>query len=503
MNLKNVQKIALQRGFIIPSSEIYGGLSGFFDYGPIGFLLKKKFIKYWREFFVRQDDNVYEIETNLIMSQKVFEASGHLKSFVDPITQCQKCNSIYRADHLIENQTKKFVEGLSPKELTKILRDYKLKCPRCKGFLSDVRIFNLMLKTFVGPMGDQAAYLRPETAQGIFVNFKRILASTRAKLPFGVAQIGMSFRNEISPRQFIIRLRAFNQLEIEFFVHPDELDNHPRFNEIENVKITILTREAQRQKKDGKCIVITARQAVDKGIVPNQYLAYYLARETQFYQSLGLPFEAFRFRHMLPEETPHYSKGNFDMEIKYDFGWKEVVGNAYRTDYDLKNHMKHSGIDLTITLNNGGKIIPHVVEPSFGVERTLYGILLYCYREDKKRGWSWFQFPPKIAPYTAGVFPLVNKDNLPEKAREIFMNLKEEFDVFYDDKGSIGKRYARADEIGTPVGITCDYQTLKDDTVTLRDRDTTKQIRIKIKDIKCVLRKLLKGKKFETLKSVA
>jgi len=488
-NTKSFIDLAKRRGFFWQSSEIYGGTSGMFDYGPLGLLLKRKLINKWRNFFVRQEDNVFEIETSIIQPEKVFEASGHLDSFIDPVTQCKKCNSIFRADNLIEEATKEFVEGKKPEELTKIIKENNIKCPKCKAELSKVKIFNLMVKTFLSPTEDEIAYLRPETAQGIFVDFKRILVATRAKLPFGVAQIGSSFRNEISPRQFLIRLRAFNQMEVEWFVDPEEIKIHPRFREIENVKIRILTRKAQEE--NGKESTLTASEALRKKIVPNQNLAYFLARETQFYQSIGLPFEAFRFRHMLPEETPHYSKGNFDLEIKFDFGWKEVVGNAYRTDYDLKKHMEKSGVDLTVRLDDGTKVIPHVVEPSFGIERTIYGILFHCYRDDKERGWEWFAFPPDIAPYEVGIFPLVNKDGLQEKAKEVLKLLKKYFDVFYDDSGSIGRRYARADEVGTPFGVTIDYDTMENNTVTLRYRDTTKQDRAKIEDlIKIIYKKV-------------
>ncbi len=479
-NAKSFIDLAKRRGFFWQSSEIYGGTSGMFDYGPLGLLLKRKLIERWRNFFVKPD-NIFEIETSIIQPEKVFEASGHLKSFIDPVTQCKKCNSIFRADNLIEETTKEFVEGKKTEELTKIIEEKNIECPKCKGDLSKVKIFNLMLKTFLSPTENEIAYLRPETAQGIFTNFKRILVATRAKLPFGVAQVGSSFRNEISPRQFLFRLRAFNQMEIEWFVDPKEIDKHPKFEKIKDVKLRILTREAQ--KTNSKEIVLTAKEAVKNGIVPNQSLAYFLAKETIFFQLLGLPPEAIRFRHMLPEETPHYSKGNFDLEIKFDFGWKETVGNAYRTDHDLKNHMKMSGVDLSVALDDGTKVVPHVVEPSFGIERPIYGILLYCYRDGKDRGWEWFAFPPAIAPYSVGVFPLVNKDGLQEKAKKIFELLNKYFDVFYDDKGSIGRRYARADEAGIPFGITIDYDTMENNTVTLRYRDTTKQDRAKIEDL--------------------
>lgn len=496
MNIERIISIAKRRGIVFPSSEIYGGLSGFFDFGHVGLFLKRKIENFWREFFIKSEENIFEIETALVMHEKVWKASGHLDSFIDPLTQCKKCNSFYRADNLIEEATGEFVEGLKPEEMTKKILENKIKCPKCKGELSEVRTFNLMLSSNVGPVGGSIAYLRPETAQGIFTNFKNLLASTRATLPFGVAQIGKSYRNEISPRQWIMRLREFSQMEIEMFFNPKKSEV-PNFEKIANIKIPILTRE--EQKKNGKCIKITAKEAVEKGIVPNYFLAYFLAKEFLWYQQLGIPAEALRFRHMLPEETPHYSKGNFDMEIKFDFGWKEVVGNAYRTDYDLSTHMKHSGESFTI-VDDGEKIVPHVVEPSFGIDRTIYGILLYCYREGRERGWEWFAFPPKIAPYTVAVFPLVSKDKLKEKSKEIYNMLKMCFDVFYDESGSIGKRYARADEIGVPWCITIDYDTLKDESVTVRDRNTTKQVRVRIESLLDTLQKLMnKEIEFEKL----
>ena len=491
--IDKVISIAKRRGFVFPSSEIYGGMSGFYDYGPLGTMLKRKIENSWREFFL--EDNIWEISSRTIMPRSVWEASGHLKDFIDPITQCKICKSMFRADHLIEDCIGKFVEGMKPKELTKIIKEEKIKCPKCGGELDKVRIFNLMLKTNVGPVESTIAYLRPETAQGIFINFKNILMATRAKLPFGIAQFGISYRNEISPRQWLIRLREFNQIEIEMFVHPKRLNECPKFSEVAKKKIKLLTREGQKKGEDAK--TITAEAAVAKGLLPNKWMAYFLVKELEWYQSLGVPLEALRHRHMLPEETPHYSKGNFDLEIKFDFGFKEVVGNAYRTDFDLKTHMKHSNEDFTI-VENGEKVLPHVIEPSFGVDRTIYAVLLYCFREDG-RGWSWFAFPPKIAPYTAGILPLVNKDGLPEKAKEVYNQLKGCYDVYYDDSGSIGKRYARADEIGCVTTLTIDYQTLKDGTLTIRDRDTTRQIRVHIKDLKNVLWKILEGEKLEKL----
>ncbi len=489
--LEEIQKICLNRAIVYPTAEIYSTISGFWDYGPVGVLLKRKFIEYWRKYFVKSEGNIVEIDGSLLLPEKVLQASGHVDSFVDPVTQCDKCKSMHRADHLIEEKTGKFVEGKSPKELTEIIRKEKLICPKCTGKLSDVRVFHLMFKTNVSPTGSQTAYLRPESAQNIFTSFNRVFRSSRSKLPCGIAQVGWAFRNEISPRHFLVRVRGFNQMEIEMFFDPNN-SKCPRFDEIKNKKFRILTREAQKKKV--KQIEVTADEAIRKKLVPNEWMAYFLAKEFEFYKSLGIPETALRFRHMLEEETPHYSGGNFDLEIDFEnIGWKETVGNAYRTDYDLKKHSKHSGVDLSVALNDGKKVLPHVVEPSFGVERTIAGILLHTFVEDKKRGWNWFRFPINIAPYLAGVFPLVNKDKLPEKAEDVYKALSRHFDVFYDESGSIGKRYARADEIGTPFSITVDHQTLQDDTVTIRNRDTTKQVRVSIDDLESFLEKMLKN----------
>lgn len=479
MKIDKVVRIAKRRGIIFPSSEIYGGISGFYDYGPIGVKIKRNLENFWREFFVRGEDNIFEIETSLLMPGKVWEASGHLEDFVDPLTQCERCNAMFRADDLIEEKTGEYVEGLSAEDLSRIIAEKKMKCPKCGGNLTGVKIFNLMFSTQVGPVEGNVAYWRPETAQGIFVNFKNILASTRAKLPFGVAQIGYSFRNEISPRRWIIRLREFRQMEIEYFFDPAN-PTHPNFDEVKDMKVRILTREAQEERKGE--IEVVVRKAVENGIFPNQIFGYFLAKEFIFFQKLGIPGKFLRFRQLRKEETPHYSKVNFDLEIKFDFGWKEVVGNAYRTDYDLRTHSKHAGKDFSVVVD-GKKIIPHVVEPSFGIDRTIYAMLLHNFVEDKKRGWDWFKLPTNLAPFAAGVFPLMKRNGLDEVAKKVYNELKKHFDVFYDELGSIGKRYARADEIGVPRCVTIDHQTLEDNTVTVRDRDTTKQIRVKIENL--------------------
>jgi glycyl-tRNA synthetase len=493
--------LAYHRGFVFPSAEIYGGIAGIYDLGPLGAKMKNNLVQAWREFFVLKEVNppVYELDGSTILPYEALKASGHLDSFTDPTVNCLKCKKVMRADHLIEDSLGLYVEGMTPEQLTRIIRENKLVCPECNGDLSDVYVFNLMLGVKVGPAGGQTAFLRPETAQDIFMDFKRVQQSMRAKLPFGIAQVGKSYRNEISPRQGLIRIREFTQMEIEMFIHPKEIGNHPSFYTVKDTKIRILTRE-QQKRGEKEPLEMTASEFLERNILPNPYMAYYLAKETIFYQSLGIPYEKFHFRHMMPEETPFYSGGNFDLEVELSIGRKEIVGNAYRTNYDLSNHMKKSGKDLSISID-GEKIIPEVVEPSFGVERAIYCILEHCFREDDGRGWTWFQFPPKIAPIKALVLPLVRREPLTDIAFKTYETLKKNgLEVEFDDRGSVGKRYARGDEIGIPYCITIDYDTVKANTVTIRDRDSRKQAVVKRDNLVEILFKLICGNiEFNTL----
>jgi glycyl-tRNA synthetase len=502
--LDKVMEVSLRRGLIFPTAEIYGGFAGVYDFGPIGSFLRENLINFWLNYFVKTevDPPVYLVSGGTVLPFEVLKASGHVDHFVDPIVECPECKTEFRADHLIEEATGQFVEGLDEQELTRIIRENNIKCPNCDSELADVTIFNLMLATKVGAGKGKVSYLRPETAQIMFLDFKRTAISMRAKLPFGIAQVGSSYRNEISPRKGLIRLREFGQMEIEMFVDPAILNDQPNFAEIKDVKLRLLTREGQ-DKEPQEILEITADGAVKQNILPNQYFAYYLAKETIFYTRCGIPWEKFRFRHMKPEETPHYSGGNWDLEIELPRGEDsqiiEIVGNAYRRDYDLGNHAKHSGEDLSID-QDGEKLIAHVVEPSFGVDRSIHCILEHCYREKGvDRDWIWFQFPNVIAPISVEVYPLMRKDGMPEKAQEIYVQLKKAgFNVLYDQAGSIGRRYARADEIGCPYCLTIDYATLDDDTVTIRDRDSMKQNRVTAGELIDVLRQLLEEKiKFE------
>ena len=488
ISIEEITNFSKKKGFVYPTADIYGGLSGFFDYGHLGVELKNNIKERWWKFLVHKRDDIVGMDGSIITNPKVWKASGHVDNFGDLILTCKNCKNKIRADHFIEDELNINADGYSAEEINKIIQENNLKCPKCKGDFDEIKSFNLMFKTNVGPVvsNENTAYLRPETAQNIFTDFKRIFNTYRGKLPFGIAQVGLAFRNEISPRNFLIRMRAFHQAEIEIFFDPED-DKCP-IERVKDIKIPFVSRESQlngEEKIEWKSI----GELLEDGIIKARWQAYYLAKEYEFFTKvLGIPKEKLRFRYALEEETPFYSKGNFDLEVYMDeLKWKEVVGNAYRTDYDLSTHSKYSGEDFSITTDDGRKIIPHVVEPSLGIERTLLSILWYSFKEKgKDRGWNWLKLPYHLSPYLVAVFPLLsNKEELVNKAREVFEILRKEFgnDVLYDEKGSIGKRYARVDEIGVPFAITIDHQTLEDNTVTIRFRDTKTQERIAIDKI--------------------
>jgi glycyl-tRNA synthetase len=441
-NLEKIIQICKQRGFIFQSAEIYGGLKGFYDYGHLGVLLKNKIKNLWLKEVVFKRDNVFLIESSIIGPRKVYEASGHLESFQDPLVECKNCHNRFRADHLMKGEYGEVK-----------LKDNKLLCPLCNGELTEERNFNLMFKTYVGPVEELAseAYLRPETAQGMFYNFKNVLNSMRAKLPYGIAQIGKAFRNEITPRNFIFRIREFEQMELEFFVDPKEAD---------------------------------------------KWFDYWAEERYNFYLKLGIKKENIRKREYKKEELAHYSSATTDIEYKFPWDWDELEGIANRTNYDLSRNSHFSGEELVYFDEKGKKkILPYVIEPSVGVDRLFLAILLEFYNEDvvdgEKR--NVFRFPPFLAPIEVAVFPLLgNRKELVEKAKEVYELVKENFIAFYDESGSIGRRYRRQDEIGTPFCLTIDFQTLEDNTLTIRDRDTTKQERIKIEEVKDYLKERFK-----------
>ncbi|MDD5317517.1 MAG: glycine--tRNA ligase [Candidatus ainarchaeum sp.] len=513
---EEIMDVALKRGFLIPSNEAYGQVSGFYDYGSVGAPMKRKIEDAWRKSFIWRDGNL-EVETVMILPEIVLKASGHVGHFGDPLVGCEKCKKKFRADTLVADaigekageggqgeHVKRLKEhlarlpGMNPEELTEKMRELGIGCPECGGGFGEVGWFNLMFKTNIGPVEGNPGYARPETAQGIFLAFPRVFRAHGSRLPLGIGQIGKSFRNEISPRQGLIRLREFTQMELEYFFNPESA-LHPRFGEVEGRKVRVLTREAQVSGSD-EAQEFTAKELVEKKIAPNQIMAYFLARETEFYESLGVPSGDFRFRHMLKEETPHYSGGNFDLEVSTSYGWVETIGTAYRTDFDLSSHAKTSGQDLSVFIEEEKKkIIPHVVEPSFGVDRLFWAVLEKCYRSGggaEGRDWSWFDFPPRIAPFGCAVLPLMKKDGLKEYAEGLVRALREEgVNALFDVSGSIGKRYARQDEIGTPYCVTADYESLEKGTVTVRFRNDGKQVRVPAGELPARLREFAKAGK--------
>jgi glycyl-tRNA synthetase len=573
---ETISDLGKRRGILFPSFEIYGGIGGFYDYGPIGALLKHNIENKWRKMFVYREGMV-ELESSIITLQQVFQASGHLAHFTDMMTSCAQCGRAYRTEILLNEIGIKCAEGSPSSELDEQIKSNNVRCPECKGRLTESKPFNLMFQGKIGPYGKAVTgYGRPEAAQGQFVDFKRIYAAEREKLPLGIAQIGRCIRNEIAPRKGPIRLREFTIIDYEIFVDPQDT-SYPRIKELENDRLRILTIEAQRTNMD-TVSEVTVREALDSGIVENEVLCYFMALATKFLKQLGIPPEKQRLREALPEERAHYSLQTFDQEIWLsNWGWTEISGHAYRTDYDLRNHMAHSGVDLRVyktfdkprkvtkytvkpriqqikqefnkeadriirllrnsdatiihreiqtkgfyeltgkhplrlsskyveitqdeSEENGRFFIPHVIEPSFGIDRIVYAVLEYAYSEKKKR--VVLRLPKDIAAVKVAVFPLVNKDKLPEIARNLYeMLLNEEFIVHWDESRSIGRRYARADEIGIPICVTVDYQTLQDETVTLRDVYTWKQIRVNKENLPYVLKDYFKGKlKFEEMKT--
>ncbi len=412
--MEKIISLCKRRGFIFPGSEIYGGLANSWDYGPVGVELKNNIKQAWWKRFVQQRDDMVGIDASLLMNPKVWENSGHLATFTDPLVECKKCHGRYRADQ---------IDG---------------KCPNCGSKdLTEAKQFNLMLKTFLGPAEEKVneVYFRPETAQAMFVDFKNVLDTTRRKLPFGIGQIGKAFRNEITPGNFIFRTREFEQMEIEYFIKESEWQN----------------------------------------------VFEHWRKEMWSWMTdvLGLKKEHIHELAVSKDELAHYSKKTIDFEYDYPFGKKELYGLAYRTDFDLKNHFKEEPYQ---DLETGEKLYPHVIEPTWGVDRSVLAVLCDAYTEEAER--IVLKVKPSLAPYKVAVFPLLkNKPELVEKAKEIYYALKKDFTVAFDERGNIGKRYYSQDEIGTPYCVTVDFDTLKDDSVTVRDRDTMKQERVKINEL--------------------
>ena len=471
-----ISELAVRRGFYFPAAEIYPNApAGFWDYGPLGSALKRKITEVWREMIVRRD-GMLEIDGAQILPEAVFEASGHLKSFVDPLTECKKCRAILRADRLIQEKTGTLIpEALSSEELDSLLRGNDIVCPECGGELSQVVKFNMMFRFLAGPKLDTKIALRPETCQSIFLDFPRIYRTMRVKLPIGLAQVGRSFRNEISPRQSLVRLRELTQAEVEVFFNPKKVEEFEKYEEVTDKELNFLLLDAGTEEK------LSAREAVDRKVVQNRLVAYYLVLLAEFYEKLGISPENVRFRELPAEEKPFYAESAWDLEIGTSFGWLETVANHYRTDYDLRVHSEGSKKDLSV-MDGTEKVLPWIWEDSMGIDRTLLVVLDAAYTEEKKR--KFLKLLNYLAPIQVAVFPLVDRDGLTEKAKQVYDMLRNRFDVAFDEKDRIGRRYYRVDEIGVPYAVTIDYDTLESDTVTIRERDSKKQIRVKISQLK-------------------
>jgi glycyl-tRNA synthetase len=421
------------------------------------------------------------------MPGNVLEASGHVENFKEPTVECIKCNRKFRADHLLQEfgkMTDTETEKLTLGDIVNELKNNKFQCPECGGEFNKAEEFMTMFTTTIGPYSDSIGYGRPEAAQGIFVEFKRIFESARGRLPLGVAQIGHALRNEISPRQGPLRLREFTIIDIEFFFDPEERECLI-INEVENEILRLVLAENKLNGKN-EPVSISIKEALSKNIIKEPWQAYFMGLAKKFLLAIGVPEDKQRFIEKLDYERAHYSIQGFDQEVYLDrWGWTEVSGHNYRTDYDLSRHMKATGVDLTAfkeSEDGGKRFIPHVIEPSFGLDRLVYVALEYSYLKKGKR--TILSLPRDLAPMQISVFPLMNKDGLLEKADEIYhMLVNNGFNVDWDSSGSIGRRYARADEVGTSLGLTIDYQTLEDGTITFRDRDSWKQVRCEISDL--------------------
>ena len=543
--------LAKRRGFFWPSFEIYGGTSGYLDLGPLGWKLRRRIEDKWLQLFVYQH-GFSAISTPVITPEKVFTASGHVDHFKDLMVSCLQCKRHFRADYVITEampaRTDLAAEAMTAAEIDTFITENLIRCPECGGTLSKAEFYSTMFKTNIGPYGDVTGYGRPEAAQGIFVDFKRVYDASRERLPLGIAQVGTVMRNEISPRQGPIRLREFTIMEMELFFDPNEA-SCPYLERVKGTLLPILLAK-ERERKGSQVTRVAPHEAVSNGLVLTEWMAYFMALSVEFVNGLGIPSDKQRFEEKMVTERSHYSSQTFDHQISLDrWGWVEIAGHAYRTDFDLTAHIKSSGADLSVfkpydsptsrTVKSispidsvlgpllreksksviealrssnpdevlkaferfgffeiqgfkilpthvrfeehtereaGRRVIPHVVEPSFGAERLVYSTLEYAYTRSKDR--VVLRLPKSIAPVQVMVFPLMAKDGLPEIASKIRTLLSENgFEVEYDESGTIGRRYARADEVGVPLSVTVDYKTKDNNTVTIRDRDTWKQVR--------------------------
>ncbi len=489
------------KGFVWgPEPEIYGGTAGFYTYAPLGKLLKNKVEEVIRKTFQQQE--FFEVECPIVMERKVWEASGHLKGFTDAMISCVKCKSNFRLDQLLENypETHTFKK---PEEYLEFIKKKNIKCPSCGGeFKPDIKKHDLMMKTRVGI--DKEAYNRPETATATYLPFLRFTDFFRRQPWFGVFQIGKAFRNEISPRQHIIRMREFTQAESQLFIKEELKNNFEKYKEIENDVLPLWDYKSQKANKKPEKIKI--KDALKKGFFKSQAYAWNIAIGYKLFRNIRIPEDKIRIRQHFPDEKAFYADDAWDIEINTrSFGWIEVCGVHDRTDYDLKQHEKFSKTELkAFDEATGKKYVPHVLEIAFGTDRPVFALLdLFYEKKEKEQGKTIFKIPYHLSPIPIAVFPLMKKPELVKKARNVYNLLQKNFLCVYDETGAIGRRYLRAAETGTAFCITIDYETLekKPETVTIRDRDTEKQVRAKIEELKETLRALInEEKKFEELK---
>ncbi|MGD9962671.1 MAG: glycine--tRNA ligase [Thermoplasmata archaeon] len=568
MDPQEILSLCKRRGFLWPSFDIYGGMAGMYDFGPLGVALKNNIENHWRCLYVLQEGFV-ELMCPLVSPEPVFKASGHLDTFSDMYVECTRCGETYRADHLAKDLHEN-PATLGEGELGQLLRENGVKCPSCRGELTDPRRFNLMFKTMVGAGKAKPGYLRPETAQGMFVNFQQVYRLGREKLPVGAVQVGTSFRNEISPRQGLVRLREFHQMEAELFVDPDD-KTWPRFDSVKGERLLLVANTGETKE-------LTLEQAVSDGVIVNEVLAYFMWLTYRFALDVGLDPARMRFRQHERTEMAHYASDCWDLEAELGYGWVELVGVADRGCYDLGAHIKHSGADLTafqrfdepkevereavkvkfdvmgkmfkgdtkavadelsklpveslkgagsVEVHVGGKtfqvpsecfevsmrkekvtgrkFVPHVIEPAYGVDRILYAVLEHAYSKSSKDGDDYItlRLNGLVAPFKAGVFPLMARDGLDDIASAIHASLSAAgMHTYYDDAGSIGRRYARMDEVGTPCCITVDYQSKDDGTVTVRERDTSEQRRVKKENVVLAVTRLVSGAGLKALEGL-
>ncbi len=564
MDPQEILSLCKRRGFFWPAYDIYGSVAGLYDYGPLGTVMKNSIENYWRQLYVLGEGFI-EINCPVVAPEPVFKASGHVDAFSDMYVECTKCGETFRADHLAADKHPS-PASLNEEQLGKLLKEIEAKCLECGGELTPPRRFNLMFKTSVGAGRGKTAYLRPETAQGMFVNFSQIYRYNREKLPFGVVQVGRAFRNEISPRQGLLRLREFNQMEAELFVHPED-KSWPRFKDVKGLAIPLVP-------NSGDPRTMSLEEAVKQGVIGNEVLAYFVWLTYRFAVDIGIDPKRLRLRQHLKTEMAHYASDCWDLEAELGYGWTELVGVADRGSYDVQAHINHSGADLTaferfdepkeveqevvkpnfgalgplfkaqakqvseaiaglspqqvkgrseVTLELGGtklvvpascyevvkkkekvsgrKLVPHVIEPSYGFDRMLYAVLDHSY--SKKEDYVTLRLKPMVAPIKVGVFPLMARDGLDTMAMEIYDELiRSSISAFYDDSGSIGRRYARMDEIGTPCCVTVDYESKDDHSVTIRDRDSTNQLRVKKERVLETVKAIMAGASFESLADV-